>query len=178
MRRLQLLTFVVPLLAALACKDVTAPPTAAVRGVRASQQLMIPSIPSITPQVSAGFEHTCALKTDGTVVCWGNNNLGETTVPSGLASVAQVSAGYNFTCALKTDGTVACWGYNTFGEATVPSGLASVAQVSAGDYHTCAVKTDGTVVCWGDNTYGESTVPAGLNLIVAKPQSIAFTSTS
>jgi Regulator of chromosome condensation (RCC1) repeat len=176
MRRLWLLTFVAPLLAALACNDATSPPSAGGRAIRAPQRTLV--IPSTTPQVSAGGYHTCALKTDGTVVCWGRNDFGQATVPGGLTSVAQVSAGYLHTCALKTDGTVVCWGYNGTGATTVPDGLASVAQVSAGANFTCALKTDGTVVCWGDNTYGQATVPAGLNLIVAAPQSISFTSIS
>jgi hypothetical protein len=105
---------------------------------------------------------TCALKTDGTVVCWGDNRYGATAVPGELASVAQVSAGVYHSCALKTDGTVVCWGGNPDGQATVPGGLASVAQVSAGGGHTCALKTDGTVVCWGYNGTGATTVPDGL----------------
>jgi hypothetical protein len=32
-------------------------------------------------QLSAGYAHTCALKTDGTVVCWGWNVNGQATVP-------------------------------------------------------------------------------------------------
>jgi hypothetical protein len=142
-------------------------------------QLTVPAGLTSVAQVSGGYEHTCALKTHGTVVCWGWNAYGQATVPTGLTSVAQVSAGgFAHTCALKTDGTVVCWGRNIEGQATVPAGLASVAQVSAGLLHTCALKTDGTVVCWGDNSLGETTVPAGLNLIVAAPQSISFTSIS
>ena len=166
MRRLQLLAFVVPLLAALACNDATAPRPAAPQ-IRAPQRTLV--IPSTSPQVSAGGFHTCALKTDGTVVCWGAAGApgsiiasGQATVPAGLASVAQVSAGGFHTCALKTDGTVVCWGFNSSGQTTVPAGLASVAQVSAGDQHNCALKTDGTVVCWGNNEFGQATVPAGL----------------
>jgi alpha-tubulin suppressor-like RCC1 family protein len=162
MRRLQLLTFAVPLLSALACNDATAPGPAALQ-IRAPQHALV--IPSTTPQVSAGDLHTCALKTDGTVVCWGDNEDGETTVPAGLTSVAQLSAGSIHTCALKTDGTVACWGYNFSGQATVPAGLASVSRVSGGGNDTCALKTDGTVVCWGLSNFGQATVPAGLTSV-------------
>jgi hypothetical protein len=158
-----MLAVAVSLVAALGCRDATAPLAVAVHDIRPSKQLVIPSIPSATPQISAGYWHSCALKTDGTVVCWGRNTSGETTVPSGLASVVQVSAGYEDSCALKNDGTVACWGSDILGETDMPSGLGSVAQLSSnGQPYTCALKTDGTVACWGDNTYGESAVPAGL----------------
>jgi hypothetical protein len=83
----------------------------------------VPSGLASVVQVSAGFYHTCAVKTDRTVVCWGDNYQGQSTVPAGLASVAQVSAGFYHTCALKTDGTVVCWGYNGYGETAVPAGL-------------------------------------------------------
>jgi len=117
-------------------------------------------IPSTTAQVSAGGYHTCALKMDGNVVCWGYWAQGQSTVPAGITSVAQVSGGGYRNCALKTDGTVVCWGDN--GNAAAPAGLASVVQVSAGYYHNCALKTDRTVVCWGSNYYGETTIPSGL----------------
>ena len=113
MRRLQLLTFVVPLLSALACNDATAPRPAAPQ-IRAPQRTLV--IPSTSPQVSAGSYHTCALKTDGTVVCWGDNTDGQTTVPDGLTSVAQVTAGYFHTCALKADDSVWCTGTDESGE--------------------------------------------------------------
>ena len=52
--------------------------------------------------------HTCGLKTDGTVVCWGENIYGQATPPDGTFSL--VSAGGLHTCAVTTGGTVACWG--------------------------------------------------------------------
>ncbi|GIW44313.1 MAG: hypothetical protein KatS3mg077_1595 [Candidatus Binatia bacterium] len=42
-------------------------------------------------QVSAGERHTCGVKTDGTVQCWGWNNSGQSSPPAG--TFAQVSAG-------------------------------------------------------------------------------------
>jgi alpha-tubulin suppressor-like RCC1 family protein len=62
-------------------------------------------------QVSAGYDHTCGLRTDGTVACWGANNSAQSTPPSGTFS--QVSAGHFYTCGVKTDGTVAGWGRTT-----------------------------------------------------------------
>jgi len=108
-------------------------------------------------QVSAGGRHTCGVKTDGTLACWGNNDVGQATPPAG--TFGQVSAGEDHTCGVKTDGTLACWGYNGHGEAMPPAGTFS--QVSAGEYHTCGVKTDGTLACWGHNYYGQAGPPAG-----------------
>src|SRR5439155_1506516 len=115
-------------------------------------------------QVSAGGFHTCGLKTDGTLACWGSNYSGPDNHYSGQATppagaFTQVSAGGFHTCGLKTDGTVACWGDDYYGQATPPAG--TFAQVSAGGSHTCGLKTDGTVACWGDDCYGQATPPAG-----------------
>ena len=142
-------------------------------------------------QVSSGGSHTCTLKSDGTVNCWGssyNGELGDGTstdkdypvvVISGqnsshpLKDIVQVSSGGGHTCALKSDGTVSCWGNGSNGQlgdgtstsknypVGVISGqdssdlLSSIVQVSSGGGHTCALKSDGTVSCWGNGNYGE-----------------------
>src|SRR5687768_3566412 len=56
--------------------------------------------PTASPMVAAGLEHTCALKSDATVVCWGYNGFGQTDVPAGLGDVTQVSLGFYHTCGL------------------------------------------------------------------------------
>ncbi len=61
-------------------------------------------------QVSAGYAHTCGLRTDGTLACWGCNDYGQAAPPAGTFS--QVSAGGYHTCGLQTDGTLACWGHD------------------------------------------------------------------
>lgn len=91
-------------------------------------------------QISAGgtegsYETTCALKTDGSAWCWGENQYGQlgiggtadATTPSQVAGmgsgVTAISAGGStympdqvaHTCALRTDGTARCWGYNSYG---------------------------------------------------------------
>ena len=58
--------------------------------------------------VSAGWFHTCGVRTDGSVECWGWNVVGQATSPSG--EFASVSAGNQHTCGVRTDGSVECWG--------------------------------------------------------------------
>ena len=68
-------------------------------------------------QVAAGWRHTCGVKTDGTVACWGDDRYGKSTPPVDIF-FTQVAAGEDHTCGVKTDGTVACWGYNSDGQST------------------------------------------------------------
>ena len=107
--------------------------------------------------VSAGAEHTCGVKRDGSVACWGSNRFGQATPPAG--EFASVNAGDFHNCGVKRDGSVACWGWNKVGQATPPAG--KFASVSAGYDYTCGVKTDGTVACWGDELYGQEMPPEG-----------------
>ncbi len=44
--------------------------------------------------VAAGAYHNLALKNDGTVVAWGDNDWGQSDVPAGLSGVTAVAAGY------------------------------------------------------------------------------------
>ncbi|HQN77474.1 MAG TPA: hypothetical protein PLP45_04185 [Syntrophales bacterium] len=83
--------------------------------------------------VTTGACHTLALKEDGTVWAWGDNELGQigddtdtdrwTPVqvkgPGGagfLTGVKAVAAGGSHSLALKEDGTVWAWGFNYYGQ--------------------------------------------------------------
>ena len=129
-----------------------------------------------------GYEHTVAVKTNGTLWAWGNNADGElgdgTTTDRSVpvqvgtdAHWAQVAAGFFYTVAVKTDGTLWAWGFNSDGElgdGTTASRLVPVqvgtdtnwASVAAGTGDlghatTAAVKTDGTLWAWGSNFAGK-----------------------
>lgn len=113
--------------------------------------------------LSGGNDLSLALKSDGTVVAWGFNILGElgngtssfgpTTTPvavSNLAGVKALAGGGNLSLALKTDGTVSSWGSNntgqlgdgiTGGNSNVPvkvTNLSSVTRIAAGGHHSLA----------------------------------------
>jgi alpha-tubulin suppressor-like RCC1 family protein len=128
-------------------------------------------------QVAAGRTFALALKSDGTVWAWGDNEngqLGDDTgfssgVPvqvTGLSGVTQVAAGDSTGYALRSDGTVWAWGLNTLGQlgnGTVVrsfkpvrvSGLFGITQIAAGNYFALALRSDGTVRAWGDGQDGE-----------------------
>jgi len=95
--------------------------------------------------------HTCGIRPDQTVVCWGLDDNGQAKSPNDLFS--QVSAGKWYTCGIRAeDDTIICWGNNSDGQAEPPSGTFS--YVSAGLFHTCAIQTDNTPICWGYNIWG------------------------
>jgi trimeric autotransporter adhesin len=131
-------------------------------------------------QVSGGYAHTAAIKTDGTLWTWGFGNDGRlgngvttgnistpVTTFAGGTNWKQVSSGIQHTAAIKTDGTLWTWGLGTngqLGNATITSvstpvttfaGGSSWKQVSGGFYHTAAIKTDGTLWIWGNGSYGQ-----------------------
>ncbi|NBW96213.1 MAG: hypothetical protein EBR28_05685, partial [Planctomycetia bacterium] len=119
-------------------------------------------------QISACSDNVLALKADGTVVAWGDNTYGQSSVPAGLSGVKAVAAGGMGSLALKEDGTVVYWGSPYAGRGLVPAGLSGVKAIAAGEFFSLALKTDGTVVAWGDSTYSSYwQVPAGLTGVVA-----------
>jgi hypothetical protein len=103
--------------------------------------------------------HSLALRTDGTVVAWGDNTWGQTNVPVGLSEVVAISAGFAHSVALKADGKVVAWGQTNGGVALVPANLPLIVAIAAGVSHTIALKPDGTLVGWGSNFSGESSPP-------------------
>lgn len=129
-------------------------------------------------QISIGYLHMAAVKTDGTLWAWGSNSgkLGDNTTTnksSPVQTVAggtnwkQVSCGQNHTSAIKTDGTLWTWGTNANGilgtnDTTTRSspvqtvtGGTNWVNLSSGYDHMAAIKTDGTLWLWGTNSHGQ-----------------------
>lgn len=58
--------------------------------------------------LTLGSYHACALREDGTALCWGDDTFGQLDVPGG--TFRSVAAGDWFTCGARDDATVDCWG--------------------------------------------------------------------
>lgn len=125
-------------------------------------------VPGVTgaTHVAVGVLHSCALLSDATAMCWGDNDAGQLGVgdqlartgPTALAlgGIDQLTGGVGHACALA-GGTVYCWG-SELGYPLVPTivPLAGAAtQITSGSYHACALLDDGSVWCWGSNWYGQ-----------------------
>ena len=83
------------------------------------------SQPGTYKAVTAGYNHGCALATDGTITCWGSNYAGRVDAPEGTYKAVTAGGGHTDTggghsCALATDDTITCWGSNDYGQADAP----------------------------------------------------------
>lgn len=128
--------------------------------------------------IGADEMHTCSVRPNGTVRCWGrdqNLQLGndsatvDSNIPvtvSGLTDTAAIGVGIQHNCVLSMSGGVQCWGdgangvlgrgSNTDSWSPVPvTGLtAGVIQISVGTAHSCAVTSGNGLKCWGNGSYG------------------------
>jgi Regulator of chromosome condensation (RCC1) repeat len=135
-------------------------------------------------QMALGKWHSCGLKVDGSVWCWGENYVGQLGQRSSLLpetsevpllvlgmgnGVAAIGAGDYHTCALKTDGSVWCWGRilvpgegdrpNYFHHFDSPPGRRAfepATELSVGRRHACVRLADGRVQCEGFNDAGQT----------------------
>ncbi|WP_456695992.1 Ig-like domain repeat protein [Aeromicrobium sp. P5_D10] len=98
-----------------------------------------------------------AVKTDGSVVAWGDNTYGQTTVPAGLTGVKSLALTESAVYALKTDGTVVAWGRDVEGQLTLPSTVTTagnVVDIAARPQGGLALLADGSLASWGQDTSG------------------------
>jgi alpha-tubulin suppressor-like RCC1 family protein len=126
-------------------------------------------------EVAAGEAHSCGIRLDGTLWCWGRNDNGQLAMDKALLELddpvqvpgtwKHVALQYRTTCAIASDDTIWCWGYNVYGQAGSAGGgsISTPVQVStdhftaltAGYYFECGLRDDGAVLCWGFGGNGE-----------------------
>lgn len=129
--------------------------------------------------ISAGFDHTCAVSVAGAAYCWGDDSTGELgngATAGDQASPTAVAGGLSFqsiivasdsTCGVTTAGAAYCWGADFNGEigngattgdqispAAVVGGLI-FSRVDCGDDHCCGLTTSSDAYCWGRDNEGQ-----------------------
>jgi FG-GAP-like repeat/Bacterial Ig domain/Bacterial TSP3 repeat/NHL repeat/Regulator of chromosome condensation (RCC1) repeat len=112
---------------------------------------------------------SCVLDATATgpeLVCWGQYNNGNSTVPSGLTSpLDPLALGSAHGCVVDA-GNQRCWGLDDQGQAP-PGPLPSRAVgLALGGFHSCALEEVAPdrydVSCWGRNVDGQTSVPTAL----------------
>jgi hypothetical protein len=122
--------------------------------------------------ITAGQTHTCLVKDDHSLFCWGSDTHGEIgdgstatfrppTQAEAISHVIAAAAGAHVTCALTDAGKVACVGQNDHGQTGSPgmdpvTVLALIAfdgatSVATGGAQGCARRVGARLECWGDD---------------------------
>lgn len=135
-------------------------------------------------KISLGTDHSCGIKVDNSLWCWGDNSrsqLGDnSTDPSRIpkliysAGVSDISLGNQFSCGIKSDdNSIWCWGRNELNQlghtpditaplvdiiapSAVDDSASSWSSISSGEAHSCAIKTDNSLWCWGSSNFGQA----------------------
>ncbi len=127
---------------------------------------LLATSPAFT-DLAAGGDHTCALRADGRVACWGRNGdgqLGDGTTEdrpravwvAGLTDAVEIDAGNRSTCARRKNGQVTCWGAceapdcpPEAGTRRTVAGLSDARDIALADHFGCAARAGGELACWG-----------------------------
>ena len=85
--------------------------------------------PLLVTQITAGDLHFCALLSNNTATCWGENARGQlgigntndqyassTAIDFGPYTVKKIAAGGDTSCAILSNDQIKCWGYNNKGQ--------------------------------------------------------------
>ena len=142
----------------------------------------LPTIRTGIQYMSAGINHAMAIISDSTVIAWGDNSEGQSTVPSTLTDAYSLANGTYHSLVLDNAGTIWGWGSNKSGQLNIPSNLGQIIDIAAGrDFSiaysltaTGAVDAGGnpiltdTVTLWGGNSKKTLPVNELKNIISVK----------
>jgi alpha-tubulin suppressor-like RCC1 family protein len=126
--------------------------------------------------LAGGFNHSVALRRDGTVVYWGNYQaITSFTSLAGENQLVAVAAANNHDLGLRADGTVLAFGNITsYGLGDIPAEATNIVAIATSGQHNLALRADGNVVSWGDNQAGLLTVPPDATNLVAISAAVGY----
>ncbi len=135
------------------------------------ENAVIPSYPGHSQGMFNNNFAFAAIKTDGSVVSWGNTNSGgnSSTVTDNLTDVQQIASNSEAFAALKSDGSVVTWGNSNLGgdSSAVNSdldGTISVTAIFSTEAAFAALREDGSVITWGATGAGADSSATANNL--------------
>lgn len=122
--------------------------------------------------ISTGQGHTCGIRTDGSLYCWGRNTDGELGLGDGApnqermisrvglsADWVEVAAGQSTTCARKSSNALWCWGAPNPGTPSnvpiVVDGPADWSAIALNTFARGGLRGDGVWSNWGRNQEGQ-----------------------
>ncbi len=108
--------------------------------------------------IAAGDAHTCTVRGDRGVGCWGDNAFAQKNAPVHRAQ--SISANADHTCTQRAGEGARCWGDNLHDGSTPPT--APLRTLDIGQFNGCGVTATGSATCWGWNVNAQSTPPADL----------------
>jgi alpha-tubulin suppressor-like RCC1 family protein len=139
---------------------------------------------AFTSAFAVGWGHSCAIRRDHALFCWGSNSDGQlgqgddrraSNIPAQVQDDKdwlRVGAGLRFTCGIRRGGELSCWGANDDGQLGIagsaldgspiaadlptPVGVAAGwSDIAAGAAHSCGLKFSGELYCWGQGSAGQ-----------------------
>ena len=113
--------------------------------------------------ISTTGMHNLALKSNGTIVAWGNNDYGQCEILAPNADFVAVAAGAHHSLGLKSDGTIVSWGRNDWNECDVPEPNEEFTAITPAWGRSLAVKESDTPV---EGSFFASPTPDGDAIVV------------
>ena len=106
--------------------------------------------------ICASADHSLAIRSDGSVACWGQNDWGLAPPDDIDGDFVATAAGDYHSIALRRDGGITCWGNNDFNQAPPAGVVGDFFAIAAGWRHSIALRRDGSIACWGHNDDGQA----------------------
>jgi len=113
-----------------------------------------------------GENNVLLLQKNGNVICFGDNNFGESIIPGSLTNIVAVAAGGDYTVALKSDGTLLDWGVGN-DTADQLAQASNITAIAASSYYILGLTRDHTVLYWPDDDDYDFLPPENLTNAIA-----------